>query len=295
MRKFKIVTCVLVIIAVLLSLICIVINLPKENTPLADEKNVAPQAQAETPAPTEAVKELSSAREKIKAEMDKVYGNCQWGYHIFSTGEEYITDSRPMPSASIIKVFIMEYAFDQIEKGNLKLADTVYGTSLEYHINAMITRSDNDSTNALIEKFGMEELNRFFREKGYADTKVQRKMLDTKAQQEGRDNFTSVPDVMTFLKKVYQNKDIPPYKSMLSIMKKQERRGKIPRNFSGDVTIANKTGELSNVENDIAIIFGEESDYAIAFLCSNLSDTASARNAISNGAYQFYLTAEGIE
>lgn len=234
-------------------------------------------------------------RDDIAFYMDNVNGECQWGYTIFSTDETYHTESKAVPSASVIKVFIMEYAFEQIEDGKLSLTDKLASGTVSGLIEAMITRSDNSATNVLIDYFGMDEMNLFFAKQGYGDTRVQRKMLDTKAQSEGRDNYTSVQDVMLFLNKLYKEKEQEPYASMLKIMKRQQVKTKIPLLFPGDVIIANKTGELSNVENDIGIIFGDKGDYAVAFLCSGLADTHTARNAISNAAYTLYVSAEKTE
>lgn len=221
----------------------------------------------------------------IKSHMDTINGDCQWGFYLFGDDTGYSTESYAVPSASIIKVFIMEYAFSLTEKGELSLADNIQGTPLETLIYNMITVSDNDATNILISEFGMDNLNSYFKENGYIDTVVQRKMLDTAAQNAGLDNYTSLNDVMSFLKKLYAGKDSGIRADMLEIMKNQQVSTKIRRNFGSGTVIANKTGELSNVDNDIGIIFGENGDMAVAFLCSNLTDTASAKNAIANAAY----------
>ncbi len=298
----KYIVCGLVAVIIILSVVCVILSLKIRNNSASqesEEKVTQMTEQNETTNPSNEPSKKKPEQEVtqehlnvMKKAMANVSGECQWGYKIFSTGEEYMTEGKAVPSASVIKVFIMEYAFDQITQGKLALTDTFSGNTVQNHLTAMITRSDNNATNVLIEAFGMEEMNQFFQAKGYRDTKVQRKMLDTRAQQAGKDNYTSVSDVMNFLDKMYQNRKQEPYRSMLDIMKRQEVKTKIPRKFPADVVIANKTGELSNVENDIGILFGEKGDYAVAFLCSNLTDTVAARNAISDAAYQFYQTVE---
>lgn len=305
MRKDRYIHCGIVVMAVVLSIVGIKLMWDSRK---AEEQNAkqepvfevqqeleqSPEELPETePIPEQNPPETKEYYQAMKTAMEGVSGECQWGYQIFSSGELYMTEAKAVPSASVIKVFIMEYAFEQITKGELALTDTLSGNTVQNLLHAMITRSDNDATNVLIDAFVMETMNQFFLEKGYQHTKVQRKMLDTKAQKEGLDNFTSVVDVMNFLDRMYRNRETEPYRSMLDIMKKQEIKTKIPRKFPAGIVIANKTGELSNVENDIGILFGEQGDYAVVFLCSNLSDTVSARNAISDGAYNFYLAVEG--
>lgn len=224
--------------------------------------------------------------------MSSVSGNCQWGYNIYGENVSYISNSFAAPSASVIKLFIMEYAFDLVEKGKLSLSDTVSGQSVESLITNMITWSDNSSTNILIDKFGMDNMNAFFAQKGYSDTSLQRKMLDTAAQSAGRENYTSVRDVMSFLDKLYQNRDAKPCSQMLGIMKKQQVSTKIRRNFPSGVVIANKTGELYNVENDVGIIFSDSSDFALVFMCSSVGNSSGARSAIADAAYEMYRSIE---
>ncbi|WP_233619143.1 MULTISPECIES: serine hydrolase [unclassified Enterococcus] len=115
----------------------------------------------------------------------------------------------------------------------------------------MITVSDNDATNTLIDHVGMDTLNNYFVEKGYSSTKLQRKMLAP-----GGENYTSLQDTMKFLKKLYQNRGNSKYSSMLEIMKRQQVKTKIPSQI--DVPVANKTGELATVENDIGIVLSDK-------------------------------------
>ena len=182
----------------------------------------------------------------------------------------------------------MEYAYEQIEIGNLSNESVINGESLDNLINKMITVSDNVAANKLIDYFGMDKMNDFFKLKGYGDTLLERKMLDNEAVKNGKNNYTSIKDVMSFLDKVYEGKDRFPYSEMLDVMKKQKIDTKIRKKFPSDVIIANKTGELSDVENDVGIIFGEKCDFAIAFLTQDVTNSTVARNSISEAAYELY-------
>ena len=229
--------------------------------------------------------ETSFVDEAIK----NVPGNVQWGLHLYNADYEYATPSSPVPSASVIKVFIMEYAYDLITKGEIT-PDTIIGSSTLYDLMyLMITQSDNNATNQLINHFGMENMNSYFKKMGYNDTVVQRRMLDFDAQIAGKENYTSINDVMKFLDKLYLNKDKVPYSDMLSIMLNQQRRNKIPSGLPNGVEVANKTGELSDVENDIAIVFDQNGDFAIAFLMTSLGNVDVAKDTIrqcTNYIYQ---------
>ena len=142
----------------------------------------------------------------------------------------------------------------------------------------MITVSDNDATNILIDHIGTELLNHFFSEKGYSNTKLQRKMLS-----QGNENYTSLQDCMKYLRKLYENQGNPKYSTMLEIMKRQQVKTKIPSQL--DVPVANKTGELPTVENDVGIVFSNR-PYAIVVLTNNVSNSQEIRTGIGNLALE---------
>lgn len=222
----------------------------------------------------------------INDTLCNVSGKCQWAFRVYPEGEINMSQSEPVPSASVIKVFIMEYAFTLVQNGELRMDDVIGGQSVKDLIYNMITVSDNYATNKLIDHFGMEKLNGFFADRGYIDTQLQRRMLDNVARSSGKENYTSVKDVMKFLDMLYCGRKTSPCKEMIDIMKNQQVKTKIRNKFDSGVEIANKTGELDNVENDIGIIFGEKGDLAVVFLCSSLSDTGTARQAISTISYE---------
>ena len=195
--------------------------------------------------------------------------------------------STKTPSASVIKVFIMEYAFTQSALGKLDLQEPLRGTTILSQITSMIQYSDNDATNALIDRLGMDAINAFLLEQGYTDTVLGRKMLDYDRRAAGFDNYTSVEDCMSFLDKLYAGND-GIYLQMLEIMKGQQVRTKIPSKLPSGVVVANKTGELDDVENDIGIVFAEGAPFAIVVLTDGVRNSAGMRNAIADLALSAY-------
>ena len=79
---------------------------------------------------------------------------------------------------------------------------------------------------------------------------------------------------------------------ILSYMKNQERRGKIPAGVPEWVATANKTGELTDVENDVAIVYAESGVYSLCVMTNDLSDAGAARQTItelSGNIYQYMV------
>ena len=203
-------------------------------------------------------------------QINQSAGKVAYGVYYFND-KKYLSNNNnaQMVSASIIKVFIMEYLYD-----NGRIGETVEGQSVQNLIEQMITVSDNNATNTLIDHVGIETLNNYFSEKGYSSTKLQRKMLE-----QGGENYTSLQDAMKFLKTLYENQGNSNYSAMLEIMKRQQIKTKIPSQL--DIPVANKTGELATVENDIGIVFSDK-PYAIVVLTNDVSNSQEVQAGIGS-------------
>ena len=178
-----------------------------------------------------------------------------------------------MQSASVIKLFIMATAYDEISKGKLD------ESSVTSDISIMITNSDNNATNRLIDKLGFDTINTYIKNNGYANTVLNRRMLASTAN---GDNYTSSKDAAKILENIYNGKCVNKAYSekMLNFLKQQTRTQKIPAGVPDGVQTANKTGELDTVENDAAIVFKGDTPYVLVVMSSGLSDTSKARQDI---------------
>jgi beta-lactamase class A len=74
-------------------------------------------------------------------------------------------------------------------------------------------------------------------------------------------------------------------RAMINIMLNQEDRDKIYRGLPKGTALANKTGEIDGVRNDVGIVnpFGE-APYVIAVLTKNLDDFSLGNSAIRRAA-----------
>ena len=68
----------------------------------------------------------------------------------------------------------------------------------------MITESDNTAANLLIDRLGMDRINSYMQSHGYTHGVLRRKMMDTEAMREGRENLTSTRDVALLFKRLYR-------------------------------------------------------------------------------------------
>ena len=165
----------------------------------------------------------------------------------------------------------------------------------------MITVSDNDAANALVEilgngdtTVGMAAVNTFCQNHGFTDTSMGRLLLQSN---ENGDNYTSANDCGRFLKEIYQTYNntssdgtLAHADAMYGLLKMQERRNKIPADMPEGVNVANKTGELDTVENDAGIVYNTAKgiDLVICFMSENLSDTGNAQAVIAQDSRMIY-------
>lgn len=166
----------------------------------------------------------------------------------------------------------------------------------------MITVSDNDAANSLVSCLGsgdsttgMQKVNSFCQSHGYTNTSMGRLLL---ASNEFGDNYTSAYDCGKFLKEIYQicsgttqTPSLLHAEEMYSLLKQQQCTNKIPAALPEGVSVANKTGELSNVENDAGILYNAQggNDLVIVFLSQNLSSPGEAQNTIAQLSRSIYL------
>lgn len=230
--------------------------------------------QATTSSASEPREELAVSN--LEANASHVY----YGVYYFNSGKELSSNNSALTiSASVIKVFVMEYALTQADPN-----EVVDGKSVTDWLLPMIQQSDNAAANTLISHFGIETLNQFFQTQGYQDTRLERLMLDNDARAQGKENYTSLNDCMNFLKRLYQQRTTEPYATMLEIMEGQTLRTKIPSKLSTDIVVANKTGELDNAENDIGLVLTKDNPFALVVLTQNFTNMEAIRSAIGDVA-----------
>ncbi|MEY8426976.1 serine hydrolase [Lachnospiraceae bacterium 46-15] len=191
-----------------------------------------------------------------------------------------------MQSASVIKVFIMAAVYDRVcYPENTESAIYVqeeYEGELKTLLTSMITVSDNDAANRLVELLGygsfqegQEVVNAFCQENGFGGTFLGRRFL---AENPADDNYTTSGDCMKLLRDLYNGSCVCAEASekMLEMLKNQTLTEKIPSGLPEGTVCANKTGEMPQgyglgcIENDIAIVYGERRDYILCVLSNDL-------------------------
>lgn len=156
----------------------------------------------------------------------------------------------------------------------------------------MVAVSDNSATNVLIDRVGMDNVNAMLTSLGLTQTRLQRKMMDVKAAQGGRENVSTPREMMMLFVDLYQHKVLNPALSddffkVLSTPKASD----IPRNIPDDIVIANKPGELAGVRNDVGIVFVPNRPFVIVVMTAYLKREHDGNDAIARiagAAYDYF-------
>lgn len=215
----------------------------------------------------------------LEAELMTCSGKWSLYYENVDTGAVITIGNEPMVAASLIKFFVAGAYCQAVEQG--KMADD-YRSDLE----SMLSVSSNEACNRIIDALGMEPINQFISDFGADHTQLNRKML-----QPGTENYTSPSDCGSVLKALLEGSFVSPEVSeeLLSYLKIQERTHKIPAGVPIGVETANKTGELSDVENDAAIVWSEGGTYILCIMSDDVSAGTAQRNivGISKLVYEY--------
>ena len=215
----------------------------------------------------DAIQKRETSGEKWALAYEDLNGKDTYGYR----------ENEKMQSASVIKLFIMGAVYRYIcypEKTDpvINFGES-YSGQLRDVIEKMITVSDNDAANRLVEALGQGDfdtgkkwLNQFCREEGYINTSLGRRFMASDLS-EG-DNYTSASDVRKFYMDLYEGRLVNEEASgkMLDILKKQTLTSKIPAGLPEGYSSGNKTGEMPDgyglgcIENDSAIVFARETE-----------------------------------
>ncbi len=228
----------------------------------------------------------------IAAELDGILGiavkNLETG-ETFSYNEDGV-----FTQASAIKVEILYEVFKQARQGRFALDDPLtmekkdvtpgsgvlqkltpgsVTLSIIDYATLMITESDNTATNMMIDLVGMKNVNQTVRDLGLTETKLQRKMIDTEAWMQNRENISTPNEAVNLLEIIYRASDLDreSCEEMLRIMsipKHSRIRPLLPRG----VRVAHKTGSVRGVVCDVGIVYLKNSPFVIAGMVNWCTD-----------------------
>lgn len=206
-------------------------------------------------------------------------------------GETVVAPDVRRVAASIIKLPVLACALDTVAAGRLSLDEQIVvtqrdivggsgniqarGVGVSYSVDvllcAMIAQSDNVAANLIISRLGMDAVNGTCAALGLTQTALARLMMDTDAQAQGRENYTSARDAATVLQHLAAGTIATPElceRARGYLLAQEDARG-IVEGVPDDVSVAHKTGSLANAQHDAAIVYAKH-PYILVVLTQDL-------------------------
>ena len=239
-------------------------------------------------------------------------------YKSLNTGELVtIAADSSFHAASTMKVPVMIEFFRQVERGGLleqqpvllinQFASIVDGSPFSVApiddsdstmylrigtrvparelVERMIVRSSNLATNAVIALVGAQHADSTAHALGAQHIRVLRGVEDGKAFQQGLNNTTTARDLGILLEAIEQRRaaSARSCSEMLAILGRQEFNDEIPAGLPPDTRVAHKTGQITGVLHDAAIVYlPGRSPYVLVVLTRNIPDARVARTLIAD-------------
>jgi beta-lactamase class A len=123
---------------------------------------------------------------------------------------------------------------------------------------AMITVSSNFAANLLIERVGAQNVMKTVDRLGGAGMVVRRGVEDQKAFDKGLNNTTTAGALAVLMEKIARGEAVSRKADaeMLAILKRQKFRDAIPSGVPDGIEVAHKTGTITKIHHDAAIVYG---------------------------------------
>jgi len=169
-----------------------------------------------------------------------------------------------------------------------RLGERVRVDSLLWH---MITRSSNLATNTLITLVGADAVTRTMRGLGANRIQVLRGVEDGKAFDRGLNNTTTARDLAIILRAIQDGTAAPAgaTQEMLSILSAQEFNDRIPAGLPPGIRVAHKTGDITSVAHDAAIVYPpNRSPYILVVLTRGIRDDKKSSKLIADISAMVY-------
>ena len=266
--------------------------------------------------------ELNQLESEIRNLMQATEGDFGLAFRLLDdSGKELLINEKEVfHAASTMKTPVMIELFKQSAAGNFSLQDSILirnrfksildgstysmdlgvdsqealyrrigekGTIYEL-MYQMIINSSNLATNILIEEVDATNVTQTMRDLGAQDIQVLRGVEDLKAFEAGLSNTTTALDMMLIMEAIAKDKVVGS-ENMMEILSDQHFNELIPKHLPKTVKIAHKTGSITGVQHDAAILeLSDGSRYVLVILSKNLVDEDAGKDSIAKISQLIY-------
>jgi beta-lactamase class A len=154
---------------------------------------------------------------------------------------------------------------------------------------AMITVSSNLATNILVERLTPKRIQATVEGLGASGMHVLRGVEDNKAFDQGLNSTTTARALLTLLARLASSDGIDKAASaeMIQMLERQQLNDAIPAGLPAGTVVAHKTGEITRINHDAAIVYGPR-PFVLVVLVGGLDDQAASARVIADIARLVY-------
>jgi beta-lactamase class A len=182
------------------------------------------------------------------------------------------------------------YSLDPADDSEAELYKAAGETrSLSQLSELMITASSNLATNLLIEKLGVDNIRATLHTLGADGMNVLRGVEDNKAFLKGLNNTTTARALQQLMEAIAHGEavDQQSCRQMIEILERQKFNEGIPAGLPAGTRVAHKTGEITKIHHDAAIVFAPK-PFVLVILVRGLAETKDSAALMADITRQLY-------
>lgn len=252
---------------------------------------------------------LAQFTARLDATVRSVDGVVGYAVVDLISGEQVAArlEREPFPTASAIKVPILYELLKRADEGTLQLDVTkplersqvargsgvlqhltTPSLSLRDHAALMMILSDNTATNVVIDAVGMANVTARMHGLGLSDIRLRRKMMDDEAVRRGDENVASPASLLKSTELLWKGEGLTPARRDLGREIMRLVTGAIRSNVPSRVPVFSKTGSLTGVRAETAIVDLPNAPFGIAVMTTYLDEDSAGSRAIGEMAAAAY-------
>ena len=246
------------------------------------------------------VAKLRARVQAVDARLDGVLGVC---VRDLTTGETVeLRPEEAFPTASSIKLAVLYELYRQAEEGRVDLAEVTRPPlprvggggilqELGDHVSLtwrdlavlMIGWSDNEATNVLVRRVGLDSVNRRLDSLGLPGTRLRRRMMDLEAAHRGAENVSTPRELARLAEMLARGEGLSPARGrdLLAVASVADEGSYFRRGLPQGARAISKPGALEGVRCEAAWVDVPGRPYSAAIMTAYLRREADGEAAIA--------------
>ena len=231
---------------------------------------------------------LRARIERAEQSLDGVLGLSVKDLKTGATFE--IRPDEPFPQASVIKLAVLYELYRQADEGKVDLAEVtrppasrVLGGGVLQHLGPAVSLtwrdvavlmmgwSDNAATNLLIDRVGLEAVNRRLDSLGLPRTRLRRRMMDLEAARRGEENVSTPAEMRRLVEVIYAGTGLSPERARdIRLVTATTKDTPFRKPLPETLVVLDKDGSLEAVRAAAAVVDLPGRPYSAAIMTTYL-------------------------